>query len=62
MSSQTSLGQAKAGNPFVGREDELDQLIAAWEETRSGHGRLAMLAGEPGIGKTRLAQELVERL
>ncbi len=34
------------------------RLKAALEEALSGRGRLAMLAGEPGIGKTRTAQEL----
>ncbi|MFQ6027635.1 MAG: AAA family ATPase, partial [Dehalococcoidia bacterium] len=43
---------------FVGRHREMDQLIAAWEQSSSGHGRLVLLVGEPGIGKTRIAQEL----
>jgi DNA-binding CsgD family transcriptional regulator len=36
----------------------MDTLTAALEDARSGRGRLAMLVGEPGIGKTRTAQEL----
>jgi predicted ATPase len=36
----------------------LAELKACLEEALSGKGRLAMLAGEPGIGKTRTAQEL----
>lgn len=43
---------------FVGRQKEMDQLRAALEETLSGHGRMLTLVGEPGIGKTRTAQEL----
>jgi tetratricopeptide (TPR) repeat protein len=43
---------------FVGRHKEMDQLRAALEETLSGHGRMVTLVGEPGIGKTRTAQEL----
>ena len=43
---------------FVGRERELGELRAALEETLTGQGRLVMLVGEPGIGKTRTAQEL----
>jgi class 3 adenylate cyclase len=42
---------------FVGRRQEIDELKAALEDTLSGKGRLMMLVGEPGIGKTRLAQE-----
>ena len=44
---------------FVGRLREMGELRAALEDAISGHGRLVMLAGEPGIGKTRTAQELV---
>ncbi len=42
---------------FVGRREELDQLKGALENTLSGQGALVMLVGEPGIGKTRLAEE-----
>src|SRR4051794_5903277 len=44
-------------SPFVGREDPLDWLRAQWSEARRGSGRLAVIAGDPGIGKTRLASE-----
>lgn len=43
---------------FVGRERELGELSNALEDTLAGRGRLVMLVGEPGIGKTRIAQEL----
>lgn len=43
---------------FVGRQQEMATLKSALVEAMSGQGRLVMLAGEPGIGKTRLAQEL----
>ena len=42
---------------FVGRRQELDQLKEALEDALGGRGSLAMLVGEPGIGKTRLAEE-----
>ena len=42
---------------FVGRREELAQLKAALENMLSGRGALVMLVGEPGIGKTRLAEE-----
>ncbi|MCA9829411.1 MAG: AAA family ATPase, partial [Dehalococcoidia bacterium] len=43
---------------FVGREKELERLRSSFDEALSGHGGLVMLVGEPGIGKTRTAQEL----
>jgi eukaryotic-like serine/threonine-protein kinase len=42
---------------FVGRREEMDQLKEALEGALSGRGSLAMIVGEPGIGKTRLAEE-----
>jgi class 3 adenylate cyclase len=42
---------------FVGRREEMDQLKTALEDALSGKGSLAMLVGEPGIGKTRLSEE-----
>jgi transcriptional regulator with AAA-type ATPase domain len=47
-----------AGGVFVGRRKEMGRLKAAVEEALSGHGRMVMLMGEPGIGKTRTAEEL----
>ena len=44
-------------SPFVGRGDPLGWLQAQWSEAKSGSGRLAVIAGDPGIGKTRLASE-----
>jgi len=46
---------------FVGRDREMGELYKALEETLAGQGRLVMLVGEPGIGKTRTAQELASR-
>ena len=48
---------APAGN-FVGREREIAQLRAAVDDAVSSRGRVVVLAGEPGIGKTRTAEEL----
>src|SRR5207248_6394851 len=48
-----------AGGVFVGREREMERLLAGLEDALAGRGRLLMLVGEPGIGKTRTAQELL---
>ncbi|HEX6766025.1 MAG TPA: AAA family ATPase, partial [Polyangiaceae bacterium] len=45
----------------MGREPELEQLVGALSRARSGRGSLVFLSGEPGIGKTRLAEELSRR-
>ena len=45
-------------NVFVGRHRAMTQLEATLSEVLSGQGRMVMLSGEPGIGKTRTAQEL----
>jgi DNA-binding SARP family transcriptional activator/tetratricopeptide (TPR) repeat protein len=47
--------------PLVGRERELETLLQAWDEARSGAGAVVVLRGEAGIGKTRLATELLDR-
>ena len=45
-------------SPLAGRETELGCLRSHWQRARSGAGTLLALAGEPGMGKTRLAAEL----
>ncbi len=45
---------------LVGRADELTMLADSLVATRGGTGGLVLVTGEPGIGKTRLAQELAE--
>lgn len=43
--------------PFLARDPEIEVLQRAADTARSGWGRLILIAGEPGIGKTRLAEE-----
>ena len=44
---------------FVGRERELAELVGGLADAFAGRGRLFLLVGEPGIGKSRLAEELI---
>ena len=47
--------------PLVGRHAELERLSEALSQAQVGNGSLVLLAGDAGVGKTRLAQELAER-
>jgi DNA-binding CsgD family transcriptional regulator/tetratricopeptide (TPR) repeat protein len=59
IQKQLVATRSSQGQPFVGRESELRQLGAAFEAAAgSGDGRLIMLVGEPGIGKTALCEQL----
>ncbi|MBV9269574.1 MAG: AAA family ATPase, partial [Candidatus Eremiobacteraeota bacterium] len=44
--------------PFVGRATETKQLLDAWTIAAQGQGKLVLIGGEAGIGKTRLANEI----
>ena len=55
-------GGTRALTPLVGREEELDILTRRWERARKGEGQLALVVGEPGIGKSRLIEEFHARL
>jgi class 3 adenylate cyclase/predicted ATPase len=46
------------GTPLVGRDEELDLLLRRWHEAKSGEGRVVLVSGEPGIGKSRLTAAL----
>ena len=54
--------RTRAVAPLVGRDGALEALATAWAQTSDGTRRLALVSGEPGIGKTRLAAELVARV
>jgi len=53
--------QEAAEHEFFGRGPELQDLEQAWHDARGGHRRIALVGGESGIGKTRLAAQLALR-
>jgi predicted ATPase len=50
-----------ARTPFVGREHERDALRAVVDRAHRGQGSIVLLAGGPGVGKSRLAMEIADR-
>ncbi len=47
---------------FVGRKEEVDLLVQRWQQATGGEGQVVLLSGEAGIGKSRIAQTLGERI
>ncbi len=56
--STARKAQDDTGTPFVGRRAELERMTEAVEAVRRGSGTLFQLTGEPGVGKSRLVEEL----
>ncbi|MBV9530481.1 MAG: AAA family ATPase [Bradyrhizobium sp.] len=48
--------------PLVGRDEEINLLTRRWRHAKDGNGSVVLIVGEPGIGKSRIAQEILERL
>ncbi len=51
-----------AETPLVGREEEIELLTRRWQQAKSGEGRVVLISGEPGIGKSRLTAALSEHI
>jgi DNA-binding SARP family transcriptional activator len=49
-------------SPLVGRQEEMESLSRRWDQARQGEGRVVLLSGEPGIGKSRIADSLLGRI
>ncbi|HWZ68992.1 MAG TPA: AAA family ATPase [Stellaceae bacterium] len=48
--------------PLVGREEEVELLVRRWQQAKSDEGRVVLISGEPGIGKSRLTAVLSEHI
>jgi class 3 adenylate cyclase len=48
--------------PLVGREEEVELLVRRWQHAKTGEGRVVLISGEPGIGKSRLTAALSEHI
>ena len=51
-----------ATTPLIGREAEIELLMDRWAQAKAGEGRVLLISGEPGIGKSRIAQAVQEQL
>jgi len=49
-------------SPFIGRDEELELLMRRWKQAKTGEGRVVLISGEPGIGKSRLTAALSEHI
>lgn len=59
LSPDVALPTQASAIPLIGRDHEWRRMLASWHVAASGQPRLMILAGEAGIGKTRLAEDLV---
>jgi DNA-binding SARP family transcriptional activator len=59
---QVDIGRAAEKAPLVGRELDLQQLLASYRQSVAGTTTLSLIWGEAGIGKSRLAQEFAARV
>jgi class 3 adenylate cyclase/tetratricopeptide (TPR) repeat protein len=48
--------------PLVNRVEEIDLLLRRWERAKAGEGSIVLISGDPGIGKSRIAETVIERL
>ncbi len=51
-----------ARTPLLGRDEEIELLMRRWQQIKRGDGSVVLISGEPGIGKSRLAETALERL
>ena len=59
---RSRLSMTQDLTPFVGREIELQELMHRWAQVHDGSGQVALVGGEPGVGKSRLILAMKERM
>jgi class 3 adenylate cyclase/tetratricopeptide (TPR) repeat protein len=62
IASRFEALRAATLTPLVGREEEMELLARRWQQVRDGEGRVVLIAGEPGIGKSRLTAALEQSI
>ena len=62
VKSRFEAFHATAQTPLVGREEEIELLLRRWTRAKAGNGQVVLLAGESGIGKSRITTALQEIL
>jgi class 3 adenylate cyclase/DNA-binding transcriptional ArsR family regulator len=66
VAENRTLGQFEALRsgltPLIGREEEIELLLRCWTQAKGGSGNVVLISAEPGVGKSRLAETLAERL
>ena len=60
--SPIEIAKSKGLSPLVGRQNELNRLTDFWNEARNQKGKLVLIEGEAGIGKSRLVDSLINHV
>jgi class 3 adenylate cyclase len=62
VASRFEALRGPALTPLVGRDEEIELLLRRWARAKVGDGQIVLISGEPGLGKSRLAEAFEERL
>jgi tetratricopeptide (TPR) repeat protein len=62
VESRFEAFHSTALTPLIGRDEEIDLLMRRWERAKEGDGSVVLVCGEPGIGKSRIAQTIQDRV